>query len=381
MMFHSEENMTPSKLMSNVLFIYFFTNFAVVNVGSIVSHESQSAEMSFSSPLNFFSSLKSPRHNLRKRNIIILTKNNYDKDDDEMMGDSWGRGGREVLSANVREVTQRRERRVRKHQDDFDLKNVEKEDGFKSFSKLDPVILSSSSSFPSSSCSPGPIPFLPFSQQSKPFETSASSAKTYLSSSPSLSSSSSSPTSLGSSEFHGLQNILTRRKWIQKITSSPDDDVQEQEKEYEHGQRSLAITRQRKVPKEHEEFSKRKQGDRTSRHDDTTPDGDEDQDNIPSLLRLSGSKYSGEEEDISSRLKSFSKEKSRNVEESFSKLFPRAGNEMRMKKNKSITVSSARERKKRGNPRLLSRQKRFFLSGTFQLPSLFLEVLSMMRKS
>lgn len=367
------ENMAPSKLMSRTLFIYFFTNFVVIMncVGSIVSHESPSAEMSFSRPIFFYSSLESYRHHiLKKRENIILTKNNYNKADDEemMMGENQ-RIGRKVLSANVHQVKQQRRGRI-SEVDDFDLKNQEEkeETGFKSSSKSHPVILSSSPSSSFSFC-PGPILSLP-PQQSKSFQKFAPSAKTYLSSSPSRSSSSLESLSLGSSEFHGLQNILKNKKRNQKISFSLDED--------EHGQRPLK-TQIRHTTPFIEETSNLEQGDRATRHDVH----DEDQDNIPP----SGS----EESDILKRLKSFEVEKRKEDGWNFEDFFmpPQSGSsssmvneeKIRRKKNKSITASSRRSRILRSNLRLLSRKKRFFLSGTFQLPSLFLEVLSMMRKS
>lgn len=419
--------------MSKMLFIFYFANFDIIKVGSIVSHESPSAEMSFhprlpSIPISY-SSLKSARHNLNKRNII-LTKNNFDKDDDEMKGrisEEMRETEEEndfLSAANVDHVMRKSRRKCgrrgrgqqqQQQQEgkvDFDLKNQEEEgDGFKSSPKFHSVILSSTS---------GPIPFLSLpSQQSKSFQTFASSAKTCLSPSPSTSfpSTASPASSLGSSEFQGLQNLLKKKKWIQEITSPCEGEHEDSRRERgrKNGQRQpsgLEMEIRQNVPisfsslrRRRQGLSKLKQGDRTTRHDivstsirinsEKADDDDEDddhRDNIPTLHlhpTLSGSDDTG----VVGRLKSFEEEKSWNVEKSFlTRSLPPSGNKMRIKtrkrrekeemKNKSIigAVSSS-SRKSRSNPRLLSRKKRFFLTGTFQLPSLFLEVLSMMRKS
>lgn len=375
------------KLVPKEVFIYLLTSFVIVFsdnlvvASSIVCHESPSAEMSFSPHSIFFSRSGNKPHNWKGERNIIFAKNSYEKDDE------MSRGGRNfLLSASENSAHQVKKRsEERRKQADFDL-FLKKDDGFKSSTTFHPVILSSFSTSslpsPSSSLFPDPIPlFSSPLQQSKSFQTFASSAKTYLSSSPSLSLPSSFPQpssteSLASPEFHGLQNLLKKKKWIQKSISCLDfSDDGERGKE-KNGQRSLKMELGPKIPFR-QELSRFKQGDRTTRYDD---DGDEDQDSIP-LLTESGNE-GDTEGDILSRLKSFEgKEESgrRNVEKSFFKLSENG--EMRKekgKKNKSITVSSSL---KGNNPRLLSRKKRFFLTGTFQLPSLFLEVLSMMRKS
>lgn len=382
--------MCSFKLVPKEVFIYLLTSFVIVfsdnlvAASSIVCHESPSAEMSFSPHSVFFSRRRrrsgNRPHNWKGERNIIFTENSNERDDE------MSRGRNFLLSASensVHQVKKRSEERRKKA--DFDL-FLKKEDGFKSSTKFHPVILSSFSTSslpsPSSSLFPGPIPlFSSPLQQSKSFQTFASSAKTYLSSSPSLPlpssfSQPSSTESLASPEFHGLQNLLKKKKWIQKPISCLDFFDDERGKEKKHGQRSLKMKLGPKIPFR-QELLRFKQGDRTTRYDD---DGDEDQDSIP-LLAESGNE-GDTEEDILARLKSFEgkvESGRRNVEKSFFKLSENG--EMRKekgKKNKSITVSSSL---RGNNPRLLSRKKRFFLTGTFQLPSLFLEVLSMMRKS